>query len=289
MRQIGYGMLISATAVVLIAFVTTLPAAAQTEREFEWRGNGVRFVMPEFPVHPRDASWIGVAIRDAGDQAIGAAVTGVTDGSPAAQAGLREGDIVVEFDGERIRSSRQLSRVVRETPIGREVAVEVQRDGGSETLTLATAEHPDARGRAWSFVSPEGEFTVDEFDLRLGGLSERLEALELRDIVDNALARFGSGPGRLGVRVRGVGGQLADYFGAEAGLLVTHVEPSTPAAEAGLRAGDVITTIDETAVETSQELRRYLREVDAAGAVTLDIVRDGAPLSIRITLPDADR
>ena len=284
MRQIGYGMLISATAVVLIAAAATLPAAAQTEREFERRGNGVRFVVPEFPSHPRDASWIGVAIRDTGDQAIGAAVTGVTDGSPAAQAGLREGDIVVEFDGERIRSSRQLSRVVRETPIGRKVAVEVQRDGGSEMLTLATAEHPDARGRAWGFVSPEGEFTVDELDLSLGDLSERLEALELRDIVDNALARFGSGPGRLGVRVRGVGGQLADYFGAEAGLLVTHVEPSTPAAEAGLRAGDVITTIDETAVETSQELRRYLREVDAAGAVTLGIVRDGEPLSIRITL-----
>ena len=286
MRRIGYRAYVGASAVVLAALAMAIPAAAQTEREFEWRGNDFRFVIPEFLSHAGDGSWIGIAIRDADDQDVGATVTVVADGSPAAQAGLREGDVVVEFDGERVRSSRHLARVVRETPVGRRVTLEVLRDGNSETLTLATAEHPDARGRAWMFASPEGEFELDELELHLGDLSKRLEELELRDIVGDALLRLESAPGRLGVRVRAVDGQLADYFGTERGLLVTHVEPSTPAAEAGLRAGDVITMIDETAVNTRQELRRRLRSVDPAGEVILSIVRDGAPLSIRVTLPD---
>lgn len=287
MRRIGYREYVGASAAVLAALAIAIPAGAQTEQEFEWRGNGFRFVVPEFLSHARSGSWIGIAIRDADDQDVGATVTAVTDGSPAAQAGLREGDVVVEFDGERVRSSRHLARVVRETPVGREVTLEVLRDGESETLTLATAEHSGARGRAWMFTSPEGEFDVDELELLLGDLSERLEELELREVVDDALLRFESAPGRLGVRVRAVDGQLADYFGAERGLLVTHVEPSTPAAESGLRAGDVITMIDETTVNTRQELRRHLRSVDPAGEVTLSIVRDGAPVSIRVTLPDA--
>lgn len=287
MRRIGYRAYVGASTAVLAALAMAIPAVAQTEREFEWRGNGLRFVMPEFLSQARGGSWIGIAIRDADDQDIGATVTVVTDGSPAGQAGLREGDIVVEFDGERVRSSRHLARVVRETPVGREVTLEVLRHGESETLTLATAEHPGSRGRAWMFTSPEGEFDIDELELHLGDLSERLEELELRDIVGDALLRLESAPGRLGVRVRGVDGQLADYFGVERGLLVTHVEPSTPAAEAGLRAGDVITMIDETAVHRRQELRRHLRSVDPAEEFTLRIVRDGTPLSIRVTLPDA--
>ncbi|MYD69916.1 MAG: PDZ domain-containing protein [Acidobacteria bacterium] len=287
MRRTGYRAYVGASAAVLAALAMAIPVAAQTEREFEWRGNDSRFVMPEFLSPARDVSWIGIAIRDADDQDVGATVTVVTDGSPAAQAGLREGDVVVEFDGERVRSSRHLARVVRETPVGRQVTLEVLRDGESETLTLATAEHPGFRGRAWMFTSPEGEFDIDELELHLGELSERLEELELRDIVGDALLRLESAPGRLGVRVRGVDGQLADYFGIERGLLVTHVEPSTPAAEFGLRAGDVITMIDETAVEGRQELRRYLRSVDPAEEFTLSIVRDGTPLSIHVTLPDA--
>lgn len=62
---------------------------------------------------------------------------------------------------------------------------------------------------------------------------------------------------------------------------------NSSAAEAGRRAGDVIAMIDETAIETGYQLRRHLREVDAAGTVALGIVRDGEPMSIRVMLRDA--
>ncbi len=289
MRAARYRTYIGAIAAVLIVTVWAAPGAAQTERELELRGNNVRFVLPEFLSHARDASWIGIGTRDTDAPGAGATVTAVTGGSPAAQAGLREGDAVVQFDGERVRGSRNLARLVRETPIGREVTLDVLRDGESEMLTLTTAEHPDGRRQAWKFASPDGEFDFDDLELRLGDLSERLEQWELPEVVGDALLRFDSTPGRLGIRVRVIDGQLADYFGVDRDLLVTHVEASTPAAEAGLRAGDVIKTIDDTAIDSSYQLRRHLRSVDAGTSVTLDIVRDGAAMSIRVTLPDAER
>ena len=109
----------------------------------------------------------------------------------------------------------------------------------------------------------------------------------LRD--GDSLLRLESAPGRLGIRVRAIDGQLANYFDVERGLLVQHVEPSRPAAEAGLRAGDVVTSIDGATLERASQLRRHLRSVDRGATVTLDIVRDGAPMSIRVTLPDAGR
>ena len=284
MSRKQYGAYVGAIAAFLVATAMSTVGAAQTERETGSRGN-FRFALPELLVNAADASWIGVAIRDTDEPGAGARVTAVADESPAARAGLREGDVVVAFDGERIRGSRHLIRVVRETPVGSEVLLEVLRDADTETVTLTTVEHPVAGRNAWRFVTPDGDGNLENLDVRLGDLSERLEQLELPEVVGDALLRLESTPGRLGIRIRSIGGQLADYFGTERGLLVTHVEPSTPAAEAGLRAGDVITTIDGAALESFRQLGRHLRSVDPGTAVTLDIVRDGAPMSISVTLP----
>ena len=291
MRQIGSGTCIRAIAAILAVTALAVPAMAQTERDPERYGHELRSVLPGFLFHARDASWIGVAIDDIGNGDGGATVTDITDGSPAARAGLHEGDVVVRFDGERIRSGRHLARVVRETPIGREVMIDVVRDGDHETLTLTTAEHPAARRQAWRFIRPDGALNLENLDRRLGDLSERLEHLPLPEFVGDGdfLLRLESAPSRLGIRVRAIDGQLATYFVVERGLLVQHVEPSTPAAEADLRAGDVITSIDGATLGRASQLRRHLHRVDPGAAVTLDIVRDGAPRSIRVTLPDAGR
>lgn len=290
MRQIGsrtYGRVIAAA---LMVTTLTMPAVAQTQQEREDPGNAIRSVLPEFLVHGRDASWIGVAVADASPGGDGATVTGVSDESPAARAGLREEDVIVRFDGERIRSSRHLARVVRETPIGREVSLDVLRDGEPTTLTLTTVEQPAARRQWFTLVRPDGGSNL-ELDLRLGDLAERLDRLELPRFVGDGdiLLRLETEPGRLGARLLAINGQLAGYFGVEQGLLVQHVEPSTPAAEADLRAGDVITAVDGVVFERPAQLRRHLRETEPGGAVTLDIVRNREPMSIRVTLPDDGR
>ena len=87
---------------------------------------------------PSAGSQIGVSARDVAAEDMkklklsgqaGAIVEDVRSGSPASAAGLRTNDVIVEFDGERIRSARQLTRVVLETPQGREVRVEIMREG----------------------------------------------------------------------------------------------------------------------------------------------------------------
>src|SRR5690606_27068571 len=84
---------------------------------------------------------IGVRVRDLEPEqqktGSGAVVERVEDGSPAEKAGLKAGDVITEFDGERVRSARHLARLVGETPEGREVSVTVRRDSGTVTLSVS--------------------------------------------------------------------------------------------------------------------------------------------------------
>lgn len=108
-------------------------------------------------------------------------------------------------------------------------------------------------------------------------------------------ALFGAGAdgSYLGVRVgdveedaESVDGQLADYFGVSAGVLVRHVEEDTVAAAAGLRAGDVITAIDGEAVEDLGALRRRVSALDLGASFAIAVVREGAGMSLPAELED---
>ena len=231
-----------------------------------------------------DGSYIGVAVSDveagagAAAAAEGAVVTEVVDGAPAAVAGIEAGDVLVEFDGERIRGVRQLTRVVRETPAGRTVAATVLRDGARITVNVTPGERsrPDWRANLRGMAIPE---RAEAFVWR--GDSALLEGLP--DVVNGAFASL-AGRARLGIRGESVDGQLAGYFGVSAGVLVRHVEEDTVAAAAGLRAGDVITAIDGEQVEDLGALRRRLSALDSGESFTIAIMRDGAATSLSAEL-----
>lgn len=233
-----------------------------------------------------DGSYIGVQVRDveAGDGVAaateGAVVTEVVEGDPASAAGIEAGDVLVEFDGERIRGVRQLTRVVRETPAGRTVAATVLRDGTRFTVNVIPEERsrPDWRVNLSRVESPE---RAEAFVWR--GDSALLEGLP--DIVDGAFASF-AGRARLGIRGESVDGQLAAYFGVSAGVLVRHVEEDTVAAAASLRAGDVITAIDGEEVEDLGMLRRRLSALDSGASFAIAIMRDGAAMSLPAELAE---
>ena len=91
----------------------------------------------------------------------------VGEGTPAARAGFQPGDIVMEFDGERVRSARQFTRLVRETPPGRSVTAVVRRAGAMQTLTVA----PEARRIAALERLPE---VARDVERRLGRLPRDL-------------------------------------------------------------------------------------------------------------------
>ena len=89
---------------------------------------------------------------------------------------------------------------------------------------------------------------------------------------------------RLGVDVQALSPQLANYFGVDDGVLVSSVEEESAAADAGLQAGDVITSVDGRSVEDSASLRRRLSAVDPGEEVLIGVTRAGRELELTATL-----
>ncbi len=190
----------------------------------------------------------------------GVVVREVRSGSPAADAGLRTGDVIVSFDGERVRSVRQFTRLVRETPPGRNVAVTVARD--SARAELQVRPRPPER-QSFSFDA-------------------------LREPLVRVLP-FGAwqGPATLGVMVQEMTPELTRFFGATDGVLVTRVDAGSPADRAGIRVGDVITLVAGRSVNDGGDLARELRNAD--GEVGITVVRDKRPMTLTATLSSARR
>ncbi len=204
----------------------------------------------------------------------GAVVSAVTDGSPADEAGVRAGDVVVAFDGETVRSARQLSRLVQETPPGRAAGITVRRDGARLELEVTPVNRPAS---ADDFRGP-----LDRIG-RLGEeLGRRFEGFRIPEF-DVFRSRT-----RLGIGAQALTPQLADYFGVEEGVLVTHVEEDSAASTAGLRAGDVITAVDDRGVSDVDELRRRLDRVEPDEEFPLTITRDGETLTLSATVESRD-
>jgi serine protease Do len=237
---------------------------------------------PGFLTLEGPGSSIGVTVRETTAEDVKAAklpgpegvvVESVRTGSPAEKAGFRAGDIVVEFDRERVRSVRHFTRVVRETPPRRTVSAVVVRGASRQTLE----------------VVPEvtGDFTTELQD----GLRFRLrDGRELRSFNFNLnpdqFLRRGFARPTLGVTVTPLTTQLADYFGVKEGALVSSVETGSPAAEAGIRAGDVITAVNGRSVTTAADVSNALQQAGVETGVDISVTRDKKQLMLKATLPN---
>jgi len=223
---------------------------------------------------------IGVTIRDLeGDQArtmSGAAVSQVREDSPAAKAGLRNGDIILEFDGERIRSARHLSRLVGETAAGRPVKVTADRDGKRIDLQVTPEAGVAMSDGDFRFREPYRtfEFTAPNFNFDAPGMRELFEEHGHRDGDRPDMMVIPQGRGRLGIGIQDLSPQLAEYFGTKGGVLVTSVEDDSPAAKAGLQAGDVITAVGDTTVNTPSDLMRAVHSAEDGADLSISYTRD---------------
>lgn len=209
--------------------------------------------------------WLGVRIQNVDadmaealglEAAKGALITDVPEG-PAAKAGLRSGDVVVEYNGEPVDDTRELVRLVADTKVGKTVDIQVFRDGAMETLqveiglleepTLAAAESSDGAPAA------PAEETV------LG--------LSLMPITDEQRQAFGLPP-------------------EAEGLVVTGVAEGSDAFDKGMREGDVITEVGQSAVTSAREMRERIKSAEEAGrnSILLQVRRDGAPRFVALNL-----
>jgi serine protease Do len=238
-------------------------------------------------------SMIGVRLSDVtADQvktyklskAEGAVVESVNPKSPAATAGLREKDVIVEFDGEHVRSARHLTRLVTETPAGREVALVVMRDGHRTNLHLTT----EAGANTW--FDPTFGGAIDREQLReYAQEAAREMRRNLPEMIDGMRPGMAT-RGRLGVSIQEITPELAEYFGVKSGVLVASVMADSPAAKAGLKAGDVITVVNGKSVGSPRELVQALPAGEGSHDVDVTFVRDKRSHSVKATLdPERER
>ncbi|HKV27584.1 MAG TPA: PDZ domain-containing protein [Candidatus Acidoferrales bacterium] len=220
-----------------------------------------------------DTGWLGVEIAEVTPEKAkelklsrteGVVVSDILPDSPSAKAGLQAKDVILEYDGQAVEGTVQFRRLVRETPPGRSVAIEVSRNGQSEKLNVQVGNSARSMQSRLREVVPERNFN---FKFSMPEIFPDMTPV-------------------LGVQAEDVSGQLGTYFhvpGGE-GVLVREVSPNSAAAKAGLRAGDIITHVDGAAVKTVDDLREHLRAEREQKNISLTVVRQGSEMKIAVTI-----
>jgi serine protease Do len=194
----------------------------------------------------------------------GVEISRVEDNSPAEKAGVKPGDVVLEYNGQRVEGMEQFGRMVRETPPGREVKLTISRDGKTQTLAAVVGTH---KIRFQANFPPD--FVMPEFHMP--------DIPQIYTATRSAM---------LGVEAETLGSQLAVYFGVKEGVLVRSVLDNTPAQKAGIKAGDVITKVDGMAVTAPSELSSAVRTANSKKTYAIELVRDRKPATVTVTVED---
>jgi len=199
--------------------------------------------------------WLGVSIQEVSPElakqfalpeARGAVVTDVLESSPAAKAGLQQGDVIVSIDGTPVENTGMLRNRVAQTPIGKKVKVGVIRDKKEKELEVLIAEQPKeiARGQEESPGTPDEE------------VSTALSGIEVRDLSPNLVQRYGLSK-------------------SDKGVVITQVEQGSAAADSGLREGDLVVEINRQAVKSVKDYDRLAAKVGKQDTVLLLVNRQG--------------
>jgi len=204
--------------------------------------------------------WLGVSIQNLDksladsfglDRPEGALVASVTSDSPAANAGLKTGDVILSFGGKSIGQSSNLPPLVGATPVGQPVDVEILRDRERQTVSVVIAE-----------------------------LAEDREVVRTSSVTD-------SGDSRLGITVSALTPeQLAEYGDIEHGVLVNEVDPDGVAAIAGIAKGDVLVSFNQTPVDSVKTLATIVKEASAGETVAVLVQRNQNALFTALTMPE---
>ena len=203
----------------------------------------------------------------------GVEITSVAESSPADQGGIVEGDVILAFRNEKVAGVEHFMRLVRETPVGREVAVVVWRDGSEQALEIRIGKRPTTA----VVVNPLLKNCEDGEDCQGQALNFSIPDIDIHVQVPQVVMRTRV----LGAQLEAVKGQLGEYFGVEEGALVCSVASNSPAARAELQAGDVIIAVDGESVRTPRQVHSAIRSSNEE-AVSIEVMRDRSRKTLRI-------
>lgn len=224
---------------------------------------------------------------DGKDAKAGVSIETVEPGGPADKAGIKSGDGVTEFDGERVRSVRQFLRLVQESTPGRDIPVVLSRGGQRVSVTVTPEKS--------SFGEDFGFRYMDTPMARMAIPAPPSPPAAPRAPRPPALASpgfpfelFTRSRGRLGISMEELDSQLAAYFGVKEGVLVKSVSEDSVAAKAGLKAGDVITSINGRHIYDASDITRALDRTESNGDLTIEVMREKKAQTLKGKLEPRD-
>jgi serine protease Do len=225
------------------------------------------------PEAPRSHLGVGLKTVDADRANVlklgtprGVEILSIAEGGAADQAGFKPGDVLLTYNGEQILSTPQIGRLVSETPPGRKIKIDYWRDGKNRSATVLML--------GFGATSSDTSQSPPVATIPLG-VPDFPRMLMLWDNVG------------LGVECEPIDGQIAEYFGVPHGTLIRHVEKGYPAEKAGLRAGDVILSVDTRVVAAPRDLISYLRTQTSPGrTLSIQIVRDHKQRTISLSFAE---
>lgn len=277
--MIGKALSIAVAAFILAPVVIgQTPKAPPTGEpnlfSFSWDGGGSYLGVQTEEISRENFSKYG--LRDVR----GVAVAKVVADSPAAAAGLQDGDVIVKINGEDVTSGRKLTRLVNEISPDHTARLTVVRGGSEREINVTVGKRPMPKFAEGAFF-PEG---LKDFEFKMPEL-EKLKDLEN--------FKFEGKPGepmvwsftnrrQIGVSLTPLTKQLSDHFGVANGALVNNVREDSPAAKAGIKAGDIIVEIDGKAVKGELDVVRAIGE-KKEGDVSVTIVRGGERQMLKVT------
>jgi serine protease Do len=275
-----------------------LPQKDDTPKAFAWSFDG-------------DGGYIGVQTQEVTRDNFakfglkdvrGVAVEKVMEKSPAESAGIRTGDVIVKFNGDEVTSVRKLTRLIGEVDPDHQATLTVLRDGREQNITVTVGKRP-----ATELSNGNFEFNMPQMgNMKLPDLKNMPQLQNMPDFQDmpdlqnmpNGQFRSFSLPNgqgwswssvqggrQIGASITPLTKQLADHFRVDSGVLVTEVRENSPAAKAGLRAGDIILKAGGRTIMNQGDLVRAVND-KKDGEVQLTIDRDGSRQTISVT-PEA--
>jgi serine protease Do len=217
--------------------------------------NMAKDLLPQLKTGKVVRGWLGVMIQDITPQlaesfglksAKGVLVSDVVKGSPAEKSGLKQGDVIMRFDAKEIENAHKLSQVVAATAPDTRVKVDIRRNGNAKTVSLTIGTMPSEEQTA---VAPKEEISW-------------------------------------GMAVQELTPQLAQQLGLEpgvTGVVITDIKEGSPAAEAGLQTGDLISEVNRTAIKNLNDYQQALKKVKNGENLLLLVKRGSGALYVVLT------
>ncbi len=240
----------------------------------------VVFLAIAVPVQANNGDgWLGVYIQNVDeeiadaeglDKAEGVYITRVIKDSPAEEAGLERGDIVIMFDGKNARSVRRLTRLIDWSEPGEKMSVVILRDGDEKTITVVIGEDDDDNN-VFFYGGEDFHFEVPDIDIRIPNVPRIPHAPQVYSFSTGHLSTS-----HIGVSLHALSKQLADHYDVDGGALINEVVDDSPAEKAGLQAGDVIVEVDGDEVDDISDIREAIQEKDEDETVEVTVVRSGS-------------